>query len=109
MLNSLELLCAGVGGRSVRVHEHIPGIRKRARGETLSQNWTVCLHASQATCQRGTFHVSVGSRFNSNCVHLKACMVCYPLYMYIGYIKFMLSTIFRPYIQNVQAFNKTSL
>ena len=37
------------------MHEHIPGLRTRARGETLSQNRTECLHAPQATRQRGMF------------------------------------------------------
>lgn len=37
------------------MHEHIPGLRTRTCGETLSQNRTECLHAPQTTCQRGEF------------------------------------------------------
>lgn len=35
------------------MYEHISGLRTRTCGETLSQNRTECLHAPQATCQRG--------------------------------------------------------
>lgn len=47
---------AGVGGRSVCVYEHIPGLWTRTRGETLSQNRPECVHAPQTTRQRGTFY-----------------------------------------------------
>lgn len=35
------------------MHEHILGLWKRTRGETLSQNRTECLHSPQTTHQRG--------------------------------------------------------
>lgn len=33
--------------------ELIPGFWKRTRGETLPQDWTECVHALKAACERG--------------------------------------------------------
>lgn len=64
------------------MYEHIPGLRKRTRGETLSQNGTVCLHASQTTCQRGTLDILsvflLAHGFKWLCVYCNDFMVHYP-------------------------------